>query len=216
MRKQRVLTAKGRKVSSTKWIARHINDDYVIMAKKQGFRSRAAFKLLNIDLKYQILKTCKNCIIDLGCAPGSWLQVIKQKANPATLILGVDIIEVQPIDGTIALLGDFTEQHTITSLISYINNRSVDFVVSDMAAPASGDRHIDHIRIMHLVTQALHFSILNLCHDGHFIAKLLQGNKIASIMALTKKHFKKVELFKPEASYKDSSEIFLIALGKNE
>lgn len=228
-KKQRVKTAKGRKISSTQWIERHINDPYVIAANKLGYRSRSALKLMDIDNKYHLLKNCKNIILDLGSAPGGWLQVARKRSN-AKIIIGVDISDIKPIEGTVFICGDFTDQVIYKKVYDAvlnnglldnaeitknkcINNKGIiSLILSDMSPSSCGDKEIDHIRIAELANKAIDFAEQNLNAGGSFVVKLFMGRKQDEIMRRLKNMFEVVEIFKPHASYCDSSEIFLVCL----
>ncbi|AIF81300.1 ribosomal RNA large subunit methyltransferase J [endosymbiont of Acanthamoeba sp. UWC8] len=207
--KQKLKTAKGRKIGSINWLQRHINDPYVNLCKKKGYRSRAAFKLLEIDEKFKILNNVK-CIIDLGAAPGGWLQIAKEKANKAKII-GIDLKEIKPVEGVLLIEGDFLELIDNNEFQGALPDK-VDVVLSDMAANACGDRQIDHLRLVELVGFALEFAFKKLNKGGCFVAKLLKGKEEKFLLDEAKKHFQTVKYFKPDASYDDSSEVYLIAL----
>ncbi len=206
--KQKLKTAKGRKIGSTKWLNRHINDPYVNLSKQKGYRSRAAFKLLEVDEKYRILSNAKS-IIDLGAAPGGWLQVAKEKSAIAKVI-GIDLKEIDPIEGVILVQGDFLELIDNDSFQGALPDK-VDTVLSDMAPNSCGDRQIDHLRIVALVEVALEFAVKKLNKNGSFIAKLLKGKEEKIILEKAKEHFGTVKYFKPKSSYDDSSEVYMVA-----
>lgn len=207
--KQKLKTAKGRKIGSTKWLQRHLNDPYVNLSKQKGYRSRAAFKLLEVEEKFKFLKNAKN-IIDLGAAPGGWLQVARELA-PNARVIGIDLKEIEPVEGVTLIKGDFLELIDNKEFQGALPNK-VDVVLSDMAANACGDRQIDHLRLVELVESALTFAVRKLNRNGCFIAKLLKGKEEKTLLDEAKKHFAVVKYFKPDASYDDSSEIYLIAL----
>lgn len=209
-KKQRVKTARGRKISSIKWLDRKLNDRYIAMAKSSGYRSRAAFKLLEIHQKFGIFKNAKN-IVDLGAAPGSWLQVAKAEA-PEAKILGLDLKVIEPIESVHTICGDFMETAIQKQIVDFFGCK-VDLIMSDMAANSCGDKGTDHLRIMSMVEMAFEFSILHLNNNGIFIAKMLRGGEEQQILQKLKGAFKIAKFYKPEASYADSSEIFIVALG---
>jgi len=215
-KKQKVT---GKKISSTNWLNRHINDPYVHFAKQQGYRSRSAFKLLEIDKSFSLLKECKGCVIDIGSAPGGWLQVIREKVANTTHVLGVDLQTIHPIDNTTFFNGDFTSEKLRQEIEDFLRNnvfiklRNVDLILTDMAPSTSGDRGTDHIRIMLLAESAANYAIETLRHGGNFVAKIWSGNRQGDLISKLKHSFKIVEFYKPNASYKDSSEIFIIARG---
>lgn len=206
----RVLTSpKKRTVSSKKWLLRQLNDPYVVRAKAEGFRSRAAFKLLEIDEKYRIFQP-HQVIVDLGCAPGGWLQVAA-KRSPQSLILGVDLQDISPLDSVIFLKGDFTEEDTVAVLQQHLQSRAVDVVLSDMAASACGIPKVDYIRIVTLVQTAATFALQVLAPGGVFVAKVLRGGTPSALLAILKQQFQKIDHFKPPASRADSAEIYIVA-----
>jgi 23S rRNA (uridine2552-2'-O)-methyltransferase len=207
----RVKTARGRTNSSTRWLQRHINDPYVEMTKKQGYRSRAAFKLLEIDEQFHILKN-KACVIDLGCAPGGWLQVARRKCRDGATIIGIDLKEIEAIEGTHIICGDFYDDDSIAKIKELMPNKA-DLIMSDMAANACGNKQTDHLKIMALVEGSLEFARENLAADGDFIAKILRGGYDGELIHMAKRYFRSVKTFKPDSSYSDSAEIFLIARG---
>jgi 23S rRNA (uridine2552-2'-O)-methyltransferase len=209
--KQKLKTAKGRKISSTKWLQRHLNDPYVNMAKQKGYRSRAAYKLIEIDEKFHVFKNA-HIIIDLGAAPGGWTQVAKEKSKKDAFIVAIDLKEIEPIEGITFIHGDLTLDENEKLLQSLIPNKA-DLIMSDMAANSCGEKQIDHLRIAVLVEIALSFATNNLKYGGNFVAKMLKGGEEKNILDEIRKHFKTVKYFKPDASYDDSGEIYVVALG---
>ncbi len=217
--KQRVKSARGRKLSSTKWLERQLNDPYVHRAKKDGYRGRAAFKLLEIDEKFRFLKPGAR-VVDLGCAPGGWLQVAiprvnsdgERKGKPVGFTLGVDLQEVEPIAGANLLELDFLDEGA-DDVVKDALNGPADVVLSDMAASSSGHKATDHLRIMSLCEAAAYFAFDVLTEGGVFVAKVLQGGAESDLLKLLKQRFAKVQHFKPPASRKDSSEMYVIATG---
>ena len=207
--KQHVKTAKGRKISSTHWLSRHINDPFVQLAKEKGYRSRAAFKLIEVIDKFAILQKV-NSIVDLGCAPGSWLQVLRERL-PKAKIVGIDLQEVSPIAGVEFIKGDFLEEESFKRLEDLCNEK-VQLVISDMAPASSGYQEVDHLRHMALVEMAVEFCKSHLREDGAFVAKIIRGRDDQALIKELKLLFATVKLFKPKASYKDSSEIYVVAL----
>ncbi|ETO34572.1 23S rRNA methylase [Reticulomyxa filosa] len=204
-------TARGRKISSIKWLERHLNDPFVNLAKQKGYRSRAAFKLVEINEKYNILKDAK-IVIDIGAAPGGWLQVLKEKCSKNAKIIGIDLKEIDPIDGVICMVGDFTLEENTNKLQDLLDAKA-DLILSDMAANACGDRQIDHLRIVGLAEIALEFTLQNLCKGGNFVAKMLKGAEEKKLLDEMRKYFSNVRYFKPKASYDESAEIYIVALG---
>jgi 23S rRNA (uridine2552-2'-O)-methyltransferase len=214
----RVKTAKGRKLSSTLWLERQLNDPYVIRAKKEGYRGRAAYKILELDDKYGFLKPGAR-VVDLGCAPGGWCQVAVARVNalgstkkPTGTVLGVDLQEVEAISGAEIYQLDFLEDGAEDKVKGWLGGRA-DVVMSDMAAASSGHKATDHLRIVALVEAALAFAFDVLEDDGTFVAKVLAGGAEHEMQTLLKKNFKKVANVKPPASRADSSEKFVVAMG---
>lgn len=211
----RLYTAKGRKLSSTKWLTRHINDKYVMLAKQNKYRSRAAFKLLEILEKFELLNSKTKNIIDLGCAPGSWLQVLgrsKFGKNNKLQIVGVDLQEMEPVEGIEFVLGDFLVPNVQSECASYLNDsEKFDIILSDMAAKSCGNAPVDHLRIMQLAESVLQFAEANLRQDGHLVLKILRGEKEHEFHKKLQIFFTKVKYFKPDSSYKDSAEIYVVA-----
>jgi 23S rRNA (uridine2552-2'-O)-methyltransferase len=217
--KVRVKTAKGRKLSSTRWLQRQLNDPYVQRAKKDGYRGRAAYKILEIDDRFRFLVPGAR-IVDLGCAPGGWCQVAVPRINALGAksgkargtVLGVDLQEVEPIAGVDLMQLDFLDEGADEAVKARLGGQA-DVVLSDMAAAASGHRQTDHIRIMALAETAAQFAFDVLAPDGTFVSKVLQGGTEGELLALLKRHFAKVQHFKPPASRKDSAEMFVVATG---
>lgn len=211
---EKLKNNKSRKTSSTQWLKRRVNDQYIAKAKTEGYRSRAAFKLLEIEEKYGFIKKAKNCIIDLGSAPGSWLQVICYLASPSVTVIGLDIQNLAPVGQSYIIQGDFTEPAILLKLKEITAGKRLDLILSDMAPPTCGDRQTDHLRIIALVEAALSFIENILEPGGNFIAKIWHGAEEYDLRQKMKAIFHKVILFKPKASYSDSSEMFLIGLSK--
>jgi 23S rRNA (uridine2552-2'-O)-methyltransferase len=215
----RVKTARGRKLSSTRWLQRQLNDPYVQKAKKDGYRGRAAYKILEIDDRFRFLVPGAR-VVDLGCAPGGWCQVAVPRVNALGeksgkargTILGVDLQEVEPIAGTELMHLDFLDEGADEAVKARLGGQA-DVVMSDMAASASGHRQTDHIKIMDLAETAAHFAFDVLAPGGTFVSKVLQGGTEGDILALLKQRFTKVQHFKPPASRKDSAEMFVVATG---
>ena len=221
-KKVSVKTAKGRKLSSTNWLRRQLNDPFVKLARQEGFRSRAAFKILEINDKFGIFKF-GDTVVDLGAAPGSWAQVAVDKTNAdkkvfgrkAGRVLGIDLKPVSPINGAEFHVFDFLEDEfslRITDLLS----TPADVIMSDMAANSTGHKKSDHLRIMALCEAAAYFSFDYLKPGGNFIAKVLTGGAEMSLQKTLKSKFKKVINFKPKSSRSDSSEKYVVALDFNK
>lgn len=207
----RVKTSKYRKPSSNRWLERQLNDPYVAEAQKQGYRSRAAFKLIQLDEKYKFLQKGK-IIVDLGCAPGGWTQVAVSKNKGSGQIVGIDILETQPIEGATLICEDFTSNDAPEKLKSLLESKA-DVVLSDMAANTTGHQQTDHLRTIALVEAAYEFAKEVLKEGGIFIAKVFQGGTEGELLADMKKNFKKVSHFKPDASRQSSPETYVVAQG---
>ena len=208
--RQRLRTAKGRKVSSTRWLERQLNDPYVKRAKAEGYRSRAAYKLLELDEKFGLLKGVKG-VVDLGIAPGGWSQVVRKKA-PAARVAGIDFLPTDPIDGVAILQMDFMDEEAPDALREALAG-DADLVLSDMAANTVGHPQTDHLRTMALVEAGLEFAREVLKPGGAYVAKVLAGGADNKLVAELKRHFTTVKHAKPPASRKDSSEWYVIAQG---
>lgn len=206
---KKVKTAKGRKISSTKWLNRHINDRFVSMAKEEGYSSRAAFKLIEIAKKFNLFHNV-NSILDIGCAPGGWLQVLREKSK-AKKIIGIDLIAVAAIEGVKIIQGDFTDIAMQDIILG--QRQRFDLILSDMAANACGISAADHLKIISLAESVLDFCEQAMNKNGNMVIKILHGAHEHELIKKAKNMFKNVKLYKPEASYKDSKELYLIALG---
>lgn len=208
--RQRVKTAKGRKPSSTRWLERQLNDPYVKQAIAAGYRSRAAFKLIELDEKFPLIRKAK-AIVDLGVAPGGWTQVVRQ-INPRAAIVGIDLLPTDPIDGAILLEMDFMDDDAPNRLIAELG-QAPDLIISDMAANTVGHPQTDHLRTMGLVEAAAHFAVDVLEPGGNFIAKVFAGGTDRELLTLLKQNFKSVKHAKPPASRKGSPEVYVVAQG---
>ncbi|MFD1796290.1 RlmE family RNA methyltransferase [Paracoccus aurantiacus] len=215
----RVKSAKGRKLSSTLWLERQLNDPYVQRAKREGYRGRAAFKILELDDKYRFLVPGAR-VVDLGCAPGGWLQVAIPRINALGeksgkkqgRIIGVDLQEIDPIPGAEIHVLDFLEDGADDKVKAWLGGEA-DVVMSDMAASSSGHQGTDHLRIVTLVEAAAELAFDVLAPGGTFVAKVLAGGAEQSLQTLLKQNFDKVANVKPPASRSDSSEKFVVATG---
>jgi len=207
----RVKTARRRSASSTRWLERQLNDPYVAEAQARGYRSRAAFKLLQIDDKFTFLKR-RARVVDLGAAPGGWVQVALERCGTEARIVGIDLLEITPIPGAELLVGDFFDEDAPDRLRAALNGPA-DVVLSDMAASSTGHAKTDHLKIMALAEAALLFAEEVLAPGGAFVAKVLQGGTERELLARMKQVFEKVRHVKPEASRKDSAELYLVATG---
>ena len=207
---KRVRTAKGRKVSSTRWLERQLNDPYVKRAKAENYRSRAAYKLLELDERFGLLKGAK-AVVDLGIAPGGWSQVVRRKV-PQAAIVGIDLLPTDPIDGVTILQMDFMAEDAPEKLKNALGGQA-DLVLSDMAANTVGHQQTDHLRTMALVEAGLEFAQEVLRPDGAYVAKVLAGGADNQLVAELKRSFTSVKHAKPPASRKDSSEWYVVAQG---
>jgi len=206
---QRLKTAKLRTPSSQAWLSRQLNDPYVAEAKAKGYRSRAAFKLIEIDEKAHLLRRGMR-VIDLGCAPGGWLQVLQERG--AAAVVGVDLLPVDPVAGAIIVQADFTEDGVGERLAALLGGPP-DLILSDMAPNTTGHRETDHLRITGLIEAGADFAEKALRPGGAFIAKAFQGGETAEVIAMLKRVFADVRTIKPKASRTESSEVFLVATG---
>lgn len=207
----RVKTAKGRKLSSKLWLERQLNDPYVVEAKRLGYRSRAAFKLAEIDDKYKFLKPGGR-VVDLGAAPGGWVQVALERVGPRGRVIGIDLQEIEPIAGAELLVGDFLDEDAPERLRALLDGPA-DVVLSDMAAASSGHAPTDHLRIMALAEAALEFALEVLAPGGAFVAKVLQGGSERALLETMRRGFARVAHVKPPSSRKDSAELYVVATG---
>jgi len=210
---QRVKNKKM-KASSRQWLQRHINDPYVQRAQLEGYRARAAFKLLEIDEKHGILKGARR-IIDLGAAPGSWSQIaakVTGSTDEDIRVAAIDFLEMDQLPGVKILQLDFLDPSAPSQLIEAVGG-TPDLVISDMAAPTTGHHRTDHLRTMHLCEVAAHFAIEVLGEGGHFLAKTFQGGTERDLLNMLKRHFKQVVHVKPPSSRAESVEMFLLAKG---
>ena len=207
---ERLRTGRGRTASSNRWLSRQINDPYVKKAKAEGFRSRAAYKLIELDEKFGLLKGVTRAL-DLGIAPGGWSQVVRQRC-PKAAVVGIDLLPTDPIEGVTIFQMDFMADEAPPALQEALDG-APDLIMSDMAANTVGHKQTDHLRTMGLVETAVDFAIATLAPGGTFIAKVLAGGTDTQLLALLKRHFTTVKHAKPPASRKDSSEWYVIAQG---
>nr|WP_306266876.1 RlmE family RNA methyltransferase [Pararhizobium sp. IMCC3301] len=209
----RVKSARGRKISSTRWLQRHLNDPYVQRSKIDGMRSRAAYKLLEIDEKYNLLRKGQR-IVDLGAAPGGWSQVAADKVGSHIddiRVVGIDYLAMEPLPGVTLLEKDFLDDDAPDLLREALGGHKADIVLSDMAAPTTGHKQTDHMRIIQLCEVAVEFAREVLNPGGTFIAKVFQGGTEHTLLNEMKRDFRLVGHYKPPASRKDSAETYLIA-----
>ncbi len=217
--KVKVKTARGRKLSSTRWLQRQLNDPYVKRAQAEGYRGRAAYKILELDDKFRFLLPGAR-VVDLGCAPGGWCQVAVKRVNALGeksgkaqgTVLGIDLQEVEPIPGADLYVLDFLEDDADDKVKDWLGG-SADVVMSDMAAASSGHKQTDHLRIINLCETAAYFAFDVLNEGGTFVAKVLAGGAEGELQKLLKQRFDKVANVKPPASRSDSSEKFVVAVG---
>jgi 23S rRNA (uridine2552-2'-O)-methyltransferase len=202
---------KNRTVSSRAWLERQISDPYVARARREGFRSRAAYKLAEIDDKFRLLKAGAR-VVDLGAAPGGWSEIAARRVGPSGRVVALDILEMKPIAGVDFLQLDFLEDTAPAKLKALLGGQA-DVVLSDMAANATGHRKTDHLRIMALAEAAALFAREVLAPGGAFLCKVLQGGTEASLLAELKRDFETVKHVKPPASRADSAELYLLAKG---
>jgi len=213
--KVRVKTSKGRKIGSTLWLQRQLNDPYVARAKAEGLRSRAAYKLIELNERYKLLHKGMR-VVDLGAAPGGWSLVAASivgttQDNP--LIVGIDYLDMDPIEGVVLLKKDFNDPDAPDALIAALGGHKPDLVMSDMAAPTTGHQATDHLRIMQLVELAADFAVQVLAPGGSFVAKVFQGGTEHELLHMLKRHFSTTLHAKPPASRKESAESYLVAKG---
>lgn len=215
----KVKSARGRKLSSTLWLERQLNDPYVRRAKAEGYRGRAAFKILELDDKFRFLVPGAR-VVDLGCAPGGWVQVAVPRINALGMktsknvgtILGIDLQEVEPIPGAEIHVLDFLEDDADQKVKNWLGGKA-DVVMSDMAASSSGHKKTDHLKIMALCEAAAYFAFDVLEEGGTFVAKVLAGGAEGDLQKMLKQQFTKVVNVKPDASRSNSSEKFVVATG---
>jgi 23S rRNA (uridine2552-2'-O)-methyltransferase len=207
---KRLKTAKGRKVSSTRWLERQLNDPYVRKARAENYRSRAAYKLIELDERFGLLKGVKT-VIDLGIAPGGWSQVVRRKV-PQAKVVGIDLLPTDPIEGVEILQMDFIDEGAPMKLREALGGPA-DLILSDMAANTVGHPQTDHLRTMALVEAGLEFAKEILRPGGAYVAKVLAGGADNELVAGLKRNFTAVKHAKPPASRKDSSEWYVVAQG---
>lgn len=209
--KFRVKSSRGRTISSTRWLQRQLNDPYVDAARRDGYRARSAYKLLELDEKFSFLRQAGS-IVDLGAAPGGWTQVALKKSHKKARVVGIDLLEIDQIEGAEFLQMDFTTDDAEKALLDLLDG-PVDLVMSDMAAATTGHQKTDHIRTLALVEVAFDFARKTLGEKGVFVAKVFRGGTDQQLLAEMKSCFKTVRHFKPPASRAESAETYLVAQG---
>ncbi|MDG1437041.1 MAG: RlmE family RNA methyltransferase [Rickettsiaceae bacterium] len=215
-----VKTAKRRKSSSTTWLKRQLNDPFIAKSKLDGYKSRAAYKLIEINDKFRILSPGAN-VIDLGAAPGGWSQVAAKiiksdTASSKNKLVAIDLLPMESIAGVTSFEKDFFDEDAKDFIINSLDGRLADVVLSDMAANTTGHSQTDHLRILDLCENALVFALTILKPGGCFVAKIFRGGAENDLLTMVKQNFEKVKHFKPESSRKESSEFYLIALNKKD
>lgn len=206
----KLKTGRGRTASSNRWLQRQLNDPYVKQAKADGYRSRAAYKLIELDERFHLLKGVKR-VVDLGIAPGGWSQVVREKA-PKAAVVGIDLLPTDPIEGVTIFEMDFMADEAPAALEGALDGPP-DLVISDMAANTVGHKQTDHLRTMGLVETAVDFAVNTLAPGGAFVAKVFAGGTDGELLTILKKNFTTVKHAKPPASRKGSSEWYVIAQG---
>ena len=207
----RLRTAKSRSKASQRWLERQLNDPYVRAAQQQGLRSRAAFKLLEMDDKHGLIRPGAR-VLDLGAAPGGWTQVAAERAGPGGRVVAVDLLPMDPVPGATILQGDFQNDSVAAAALEALGG-TADLVLSDMAPNTTGHGATDHLRIMGLAELALDTALAALAPGGAFVAKVFQGGSERSFLDTLKRRFGAVRHAKPPASRKDSSELYVVATG---
>jgi 23S rRNA (uridine2552-2'-O)-methyltransferase len=211
----RVRTGKGRTASSTRWLERQLNDPYVARARAEGYRSRSAYKLIEMDARYGLLAPGMR-VVDLGAAPGGWSQVAAGRVGSADddpLVVAADILDMDPLPGVIALKGDFLDEDLPQAVRAALGGRRADVVLSDLAAATTGHRRTDHLRTVRLCEAAAEFALSALNPGGHLVAKVFRGGAEAALLARLKRAFASLNHVKPPASRAESVELYLVARG---
>jgi 23S rRNA (uridine2552-2'-O)-methyltransferase len=207
----RLRTAKGRSKASQRWLERQLNDPYVRAARQRGLRSRAAFKLIEMDDKHGLLRPGAR-VLDLGAAPGGWTQVAVERAAPGGRVVAVDLLPMDPVPGAAIIRGDFQDEAVEAAALAALGG-GTDLVLSDMAPNTTGHGATDHLRIMALAELALHAALTALSPGGGFVAKVFQGGGERAFLDTLRRNFRAVRHAKPPASRKNSSELYVVATG---
>jgi len=208
--KVKLKSSKGRSASSNRWLMRQLSDPFVIKAKKEGLRSRAGFKIREIDAKFGLLGRGLK-VVDIGAAPGGWSEYAVQKVGKGNVV-AIDLLDMKPIEGVAFLRTDFTSEPAKDFIKEKLGDKA-DVVLSDIAPNTTGNASLDHLQIMALVEEAYDFALEVLAPGGAFVAKVRQGGTEAALLARMKRDFAKVAHFKPESSRKESSETYVVAIG---
>ncbi len=209
---KKIKLLKKHKKESSKWLSRHLKDEYVLKSKKEGFRSRSSYKLIQIDEKFNFLKTRKK-ILDLGCAPGGWMQVARKFCSQNTLILGIDKLPIEPIKGTFFFKGDIYDDEILRYIKIFFKSK-IDLLVSDMSPNVTGNKMVDHLRIISLVERVMELTNEILEKEGIIVLKIFQGGMQGDLKDKMKSSLSKIKSFKPKASRKESPELYIIAKKK--
>jgi len=208
----RVKSARRRRASSTLWLARQLNDPYVAEARRRGYRSRAAFKLIQLDERFRLFAAARR-VVDLGCAPGGWTQyAVERVGNGRGIVVGIDLSATDPVPGAVLIQGDIHDPATEATITAALGGNA-DLVLSDMAAPATGHAPTDHLRVVALAEDAFAFAETVLRPGGSFVAKVFQGGTEAALLAALKRGFTEVRHAKPAASRAESAETYVVARG---
>ncbi len=203
------LNKKNISANSSRWLQRHLNDEFVIKSKVEGYRSRSSYKLIEIEKKFKVFHNC-NYVLDLGCAPGGWLQVAKEFAPQNCTILGIDRLKIQEINDVRFIEKDIFDDDVIKVIENNLDNK-IDLLMSDMSPNSSGNKSVDHLRIISLVEKVLDISKSILKPNGILISKIFQGGAQGELIEQMKRNLNKIKYFKPKASRKESPETYLIA-----
>jgi len=207
--KANIVENKKLTTSSRKWLRRHINDEFTQKSKAFGYRARSAFKLIEIQEKFEIIGP-HSSVLDLGCAPGSWSEVLIKFTN--NKVIGIDLLETSPLFGAVFLQGDFLDENIQKQALELNNGKKFDVIVSDISPNTTGMKTVDHLRIMFVLEIEVEFVVKNLKENGSFVAKVFQGEGLEEQIKKLKSIFNDVKIFKPKASRKESKEVYLICL----
>ena len=209
----KIKLKKKKNDSSNKWLTRHLNDEFYKKSKKDGFRSRASYKLIEINQKFQIFKNCK-FILDLGCSPGGWTQVARRNSPKGCKILGIDKLDLKEIVGVKFIQDDIFNEDIFNVINTFFNSNKVDLILNDMSPNSTGNKNIDHLRIVSLVERVLFIANNILKKEGILISKIFQGGAQGDLLDFMKINFYSIKYYKPKASRKESSETYLIGKKK--